>query len=235
MATTCSNCNSPLASDDRFCGECGAPVQVAPEALQVNVEETAILEAAASEPSDPPPVSEPVKKTFGSFSRKGILLFGSYVAVAGILYFVTRETPYSGRPQAVSAPIPQASPDNSTSSKTKAPSAVAPGPSGSDTVNRNINLVRTVYRTNGIEGVAPYQLTVPSCGACIPFMIYCNSKISSVSDLGGKKVRVRTDEADQLVRSVGGGPQLLSLPDTMRALEQNIIQCAIAGGDVPEQ
>jgi len=88
-----------------------------------------------------------------------------------------------------------------------------------------------------IERQAPHRLLAPSCGECIPFVIQCTTPLSSVSDLKGKRVALRSkrlepryDELQRVVQDNGGSIQ--SIPEFVLAdaFTSRLVDCTLTGG-----
>lgn len=115
--------------------------------------------------------------------------------------------------------------------------AAAPAPAQpSKKVEAYVAQVRKAYNDADVTQWAPYQLTVPSCDSCAPYLVYCNKPVSTAADLNLKKIRVRV--ADQTVftwvEAVGGVPVYLPFAEVRTAMQVGVVDCAVSGGVVPE-
>ncbi|MBD3678539.1 MAG: TRAP transporter substrate-binding protein [Rhodobacteraceae bacterium] len=62
-----------------------------------------------------------------------------------------------------------------------------------------------------------------------PQVLFCETEISQLSDLQGKKVRVYDQNLANFVSSVGGTPVPIGFPDVHQSLARGVVDCAITG------
>ena len=60
-------------------------------------------------------------------------------------------------------------------------------------------------------------------------MVYCNTPISGLSDLKGKKIRVYSPALSAFVESFGGVSVTIAFPEVYQALQRKVVDCAITG------
>lgn len=239
MPAHCPKCAAPLGEADLFCGECGASVQgasavAAPPAPAHEAERPAPPEMPAPVP---PAAGLSAKASPKSYRIPVILLAAAAVATAAFLLrpgedagparpaprpaAATPETGPPARPAAIPLAIPPAEPTPPT-----------PVQSENTRIDAQAQQIRDSFRANGVSQIAPLQGTVASCAGCVPFQIYCTSKIGGPADLRGKRVRVnpKAREALELVERHGGSSRFLGLSELKSALQTGIVDCAIAGG-----
>ncbi len=236
MATTCSSCNSAIKLDDRYCGECGAPVELAPEPEpQVVAQEEATQPEPTAESSDPPPVSDTGTSSGMSVSTMTMIALGA-AAVLAVVFSMSKNSS-QGTNTTRSSPVTSA-PSGGVSAARPTQPSVPPASSQdaahSGTVDDYVARVRKAYKSHGIDQIATSQFTVASCGPCVPYLIYCIPGWSGKSPLKGRKVRISTKESREFARVAGAEPVQLLLDLVRPALEKGIIQCSISGGAVPK-
>ncbi len=68
--------------------------------------------------------------------------------------------------------------------------------------------------------------------ATFPFpeqVFYCNSEISGLADLRGKKVRVQGTSQGDFVTAVGGSPVTIPFAEVLPGLQKGVVDCGITG------
>ena len=222
----CTKCSNTLNSDDLFCGECGQKVVV-----------------QTREPSPPkerpkPQVPPSPLAAKPELTAKQLLIFVTGAAAVLFVVYIfsdkaSRSYP-SGSVVSVSRPLEEFSrrkPSNNRQNGTRM-DARTQAQYGAR-VAAQIKSSRYLYQSNGIAKIARYKLTIASCANCLPLMIYCRSPLARVQDLRGRKVRVFSPAAVNLVRKFGGSPQRLAFAEVRVALELGVIDCSITGGAKP--
>jgi hypothetical protein len=134
-------------------------------------------------------------------------------------------------PQAQPQVRPQAAPQVAPRAVPRPPIQAALPPM-SPTVQAYVDRWNGQLEATGINWLAPHKLVVPSCPGCVPYIISCRDTFSGIEGLRGRRVRVSPD-TERVVQQVGGIPILMPGGEIQAALNENRIDCLVAGGVVP--
>ncbi len=74
-----------------------------------------------------------------------------------------------------------------------------------------------------------FQTRLMSLAPNPPIVFWCRDKISSITDLKGKKVRVFNKTQSDFVTAIGGETITMAFPEVVPALQRGVVDCALTG------